>query len=102
MTDVSDGLLADLGHVARASDVGIEVATDGLVADRDAVGAAAEALGVNPLNWVLAGGEDHALVATFPGALPDGWRSIGRVVEGPAEVLVDGERWHGDTGWVSY
>jgi thiamine-monophosphate kinase len=102
MTDVSDGLLADLGHVARASHVGIDLSSAGLAPDRDAVGPAAETLGVNPLSWVLAGGEDHALVATFPGALPEGWRPIGRVADGPADVLVDGERWHGDTGWVSY
>ena len=41
----------------------------------------ATALGGDPLAWVLTGGEDHALLATFPPdtALPDGWTAIGTV-----------------------
>ncbi|PRC51145.1 thiamine-phosphate kinase, partial [Mycobacterium sp. ITM-2017-0098] len=33
MTDVSDGLLADLGHIASASGVHIDLSVDGLRAD---------------------------------------------------------------------
>lgn len=102
MTDVSDGLIADLGHIAAASGVGIDVSRDSLGGDHDALRAAADALSVDPWVWVLAGGEDHPLVATFPGSPPDGWRVIGRVLDGPPRVLLDGERWHGDTGWRSY
>ena len=102
MTDVSDGLLADLGHVASASNVGIDVSRDALGVDHDALSAAAGVLKTDPWVWVLAGGEDHALVATFPGSPPAGWRVIGRVVDGPPRVLLDGERWHGDTGWESF
>lgn len=102
MTDVSDGLIADLGHIADASGVVIDVSRDALAADRDALGAAADALGMNAWGWVLGGGEDHVLVATFEGSPPAGWREIGRVLEGPPTVLVDGERWHGDAGWRSY
>jgi thiamine-monophosphate kinase len=102
MTDVSDGLLADLGHIAQASGVGIDVAKDALGADLDPLTAAGTTLSVDPWVWVLAGGEDHSLVATFPGPPPAGWRVIGRVLEGPARVLVDGERWHGDSGWQSF
>jgi thiamine-monophosphate kinase len=81
MCDVSDGLVADLGHVARASGVLI-----GLHAGR----LADEAV---DLQHVLHGGEDHALVATLPpGApLPGGCRTIGRVSAGAPGVLVDGE-----------
>jgi thiamine-monophosphate kinase len=57
---------------------------------------------MDPWVWVLAGGEDHALVATFPGPPPVGWRVIGRVLDGPPRVLIDGERWHGDSGWQSF
>ena len=32
---------------------------------------AAQALGVDPYTWLLAGGDDHALAATFP---PRTWR----------------------------
>jgi thiamine-monophosphate kinase len=102
MTDVSDGLMADLGHVAAASQVGIDVSSAALSADRDAVADAAEAVAEDALAWVLGGGEDHALVATFTGAPPTGWRPIGRVVEGPARVLVDGDTWAGNPGWQSF
>ncbi|OBY30422.1 thiamine-monophosphate kinase [Mycolicibacter kumamotonensis] len=102
MTDVSDGLLADLGHLATASQVTIEVSTAGLAADREALAPAAAALGADVWAWVLGGGEDHALVAAFPGVVPPGWRVIGRVTEGPATVLVDGAPWDGDAGWQSY
>ncbi len=102
MTDVSDGLIADLGHVAAASQVTIEVSTAALAADHQALVTAAAAVGADPWAWVLGGGEDHALVAAFPAAPPAGWRAVGRVAEGPARVLVDGAAWDGDTGWQSY
>ena len=72
MIDVSDGLIADLRHVAEASGVGIDLSTAALAADRDALAAAAAAVGVDPWSWVLGGGEDHALVACFAGAVPAG------------------------------
>jgi thiamine-monophosphate kinase len=99
MIDVSDGLLADLGHIADASGVAIDVSTGQLtVAPRlvDVGGA----LGVDPLRWVLTGGEDHALVATFPAeaTLPPGWSTIGTVRTGSG-VQVDGEPYDGTAGW---
>jgi thiamine-monophosphate kinase len=102
MTDVSDGLLADLGHIADASGIGIDVSSEALEADREALGAAAAATQQDALAWVLGGGEDHALVATFPAEVPDGWRRIGVVVDGPARVLVDGAPWSGNPGWQSF
>jgi thiamine-monophosphate kinase len=99
MIDVSDGLLADLGHVARASGVGIDLHRDAFEVPpqmRDT----AQALGVDPYSWILAGGDDHALAATFPPAvaLPAQWRRIGRVVPGPG-LTVDGRPHEGPTGW---
>jgi thiamine-monophosphate kinase len=102
MTDVSDGLLADLGHVAKASGVGIDLSTASLTADRDAVADAATATDADAWAWVLGGGEDHALVAAFPGPPPDGWRAIGRVIDGPPRVSVDGAAWRGNPGWESF
>jgi thiamine-monophosphate kinase len=102
MTDVSDGLIADLRHVAEASAVGIELSTAALAPDYEAVADAAAAAGGDPWAWVLAGGEDHALVATFPGAAPQEWRIIGKVFDGPARVLVDGQEWNGYAGWQSF
>jgi len=101
MTDVSDGLLADLGHVAKASGVRVELSTAALAADRDAVAGAAAAVGTDPWAWVLGGGEDHALVATFDATPPD-WRVIGHVVDGVPGVVVDGAEWPGDAGWQSF
>ncbi len=121
MIDVSDGLLADLGHVADASGVLIDVETARLPAD-PALRAAAEALsaaqgapgdvvpgpgGVAPgpggLGWVLAGGEDHALTATFgPGTtLPGHWSVIGTVQKGHG-VTVDSRPAGGVTGWSHF
>lgn len=102
MIDVSDGLIADLRHVADASGVGMDLSTAALASDRDALAAAAVAAGADPWAWVLGGGEDHALAACFAGPAPAGWRIIGRVLDGPARVLVDDREWSGHAGWQSY
>jgi thiamine-monophosphate kinase len=102
MIDVSDGLIADLRHVAEASGVGTDLSTAALAADHDALTAAAAAAGADPWPWVLGGGEDHALVACFADAVPAGWRVIGRVLDGPPRVLVDGREWRGLEGWTSF
>jgi thiamine-monophosphate kinase len=102
MIDVSDGLVADLRHVAEASGVGIDLSTAALAADYDALVTAAAAAGADAWSWVLGGGEDHALVACFAGPAPAGWRVIGRVLDGPARVLVDGTEWRGYAGWQSF
>lgn len=108
MIDVSDGLLADVGHIASASGVCVDLSASGLRGDVDALVGAAAAAGSDPWQWVLGGGEDHALVATFSAAPPPGWRPIGTVVDaaalggGPPRVTVDGAVWGGDLGWLSF
>ncbi len=102
MTDVSDGLIADLGHIAAASGVEIDLEGAALRADVEALAAAADPIAANPWQWVLGGGEDHALVACFPGDLPPGWRHIGAVVRGAPQVCVDGSTWTGSAGWESF
>ncbi len=99
MIDVSDGLLADLGHVAEASGVGIDLVRDAFEVP-DQMRDAASALGADVYRWVLTGGDDHALVATFPDAveLPEPWRMIGTVV-GSGGVTVDGRPYTGGQGW---
>jgi thiamine-monophosphate kinase len=99
MIDVSDGLLADLGHIAIASGVAVNVLTSALPVNPRLV-EVASALGRDHLEWALTGGDDHALAATFPdGALlPPGWTAIGSVTSGSG-VSVDGEPWSGQGGW---
>lgn len=99
MVDVSDGLLADVGHIAAMSGVAIDIDRSALEVPaqmRDA----GKALGVDPYEWVLTGGEDHALVATFaPDVLLGAdWRVIGEVTEGEG-VTVDGDAYERPLGW---
>jgi thiamine-monophosphate kinase len=99
MIDVSDGLLADLGHIAAASGVGIDLRKEAFTVPAQMRDAAA-ALGVDPYTWILTGGEDHALAATFPPdtALPESWTVVGEVAAGTG-VTVDGRRYAGPHGW---
>ena len=103
MIDVSDGLLADLAHIGEASGVGIDVRTADLdiPARLKEVGAA---LGSDPLDWVLTGGEDHALVATFPpfAELPEGWRTIGVATMPDSGITVDGKPFAREGGWTHW
>jgi len=100
MIDVSDGLLADVGHIAQASGVGIDVRPEAFEISQQMRDAGA-ALGVDPYDWVLTGGDDHAIVATFPSGtdLPAEWRLIGRVLDGGG-VTVNGRAYRdGPMGW---
>ncbi|GMA30841.1 hypothetical protein GCM10025875_08330 [Litorihabitans aurantiacus] len=95
MLDVSDGLVRDAGRIAAASGCGLDLTTALLAPDVEALAAVAEELDADPLAWVLTGGEDHALLATFPAAvpLPPSFRRIGVVVPRTAAgagVTVDG------------
>lgn len=86
MMDVSDGLLRDAGRLARASGVVLELddpalAVPGALAHLRAV---AERLGADAgaaRGWLLTGGEDHGMLATFPAgtALPAGFTRLGGV-----------------------
>ncbi len=101
MIDCSDGLLADLGHIADASGVAIDVDTSKLdVVEPQSVVAAAVG-GGDPLTFILTGGDDHALLATFAASdVPEGWRIIGTVSDGDPTVTVDGAAWDGEAvGW---
>lgn len=84
MIDLSDGLALDARRVAAASGVAIDLS-------REAVGSRS----------ALDGGEDHSLLATFPGEVPDGFRVIGHVVEGSG-LLIDGEPYEARGGWDPY
>jgi thiamine-monophosphate kinase len=106
MIDVSDGLLADAAHLARASGVSIDVRSDAFEVPEPLVAVGA-ATGADPMQFILGGGDDHALLATFaPGtSLPEGWQAIGTVggigPDGPT-VTVDGAPHDGDAGWTHF
>jgi thiamine-monophosphate kinase len=126
MIDVSDGLLADLGHIADASGVRIDLDSAALRPDDRLITAARAVAGrdrhvsggrtsmvtrpgdEDPLDWVLTGGEDHSLAATFPAGtrLPPRWRVIGSVLSGLRDragpgtgVVIDGQPRAGAPGW---
>ncbi|MFT4123384.1 MAG: thiamine-phosphate kinase [Microbacteriaceae bacterium] len=88
MLDVSDGLALDAARIARASGVALDLDPG--------------ALGPDP-ERALAGGEDHALLATFPDAagIPSPFRRVGRVVAGAGGVLLAGRPLQ-PRGWDPY
>jgi len=90
MMDVSDGLVLDASRMAAAS--GVTIALESASLGPDAASA-------------LVGGEDHALLATFPPGrtLPRGFKRVGAVQErGKDAVLVDGRPHDGRGGWDPY
>jgi len=102
MIDVSDGLLADVGHIAESSGVAVDVDA-GAFEVAEPLRAVGAALGADPMRFILTGGDDHALVAAFPSdvPLPEGWTQIGQVGEGSG-VTVDGETYEGPAGHVHF
>lgn len=83
--DVSDGLIQDLEHVARASNVRIEIESEKIPLNPQ-FQTAAEKFNLDPLQVALTGGEDYALAFTGLGKLPG--TPIGHVRRGKAGVFL--------------
>ncbi len=95
MLDISDGLAKDAGRIAKASDVAIRLNARDLNGFEAMVEEPARAIGASALDWVLFGGEDHGLLATFPAEarIPREFKPIGVVLAAdenqPSRVLLD-------------
>lgn len=81
MLDISDGLVRDAGRLAAASGVVLDLDPAALKPLAEALRPASDLLTADPMAWVLGGGEDHGLLATFPAGirLPAGFTAIGSV-----------------------
>jgi thiamine-monophosphate kinase len=105
MTDVSDGLLSELRTMARQSGHAMHVDPSRVPVVPE-LAAAAAALHTDPLRWVLGGGEDHELLASFPaGVVPAGWTAIGTVTRrggGPPVVVTGIDDVDLDLGWRTF
>jgi len=86
--DISDGLSADLHHLAQASGTRMDI-RGSLIPLSQPLTAFARARGDAPLTWALHGGEDYRLLFTFP---PERDGEIGEIGEIAASaVTVIGE-----------
>jgi thiamine-monophosphate kinase len=86
--DVSDGLIADLGHVASAS--GLRIVVEG---ERVPLSAPLRALwGEAALLRAVTAGDDYQIAFTAPPGLEGPFTSIGRVEEGEGVDLLIGGR----------
>jgi thiamine-monophosphate kinase len=103
MLDLSDGLARDAARIAKASSVTIQIDSMQLQGFEAVLEEAARAIDANPSDWVIGGGEDHSLLATFPAdaTLPRAFKPIGVVLPaGPAPVML-GAQPLPERGWDS-
>ncbi|MDI2592224.1 thiamine-phosphate kinase [Pseudomonas sp. N3-W] len=91
--DISDGLLADCGHIALASKVGIQVERSKLPISTALLAFLGQS---GAEEAALSGGDDYVLAFTLPPVelpplLADGWpiHVVGQVVAGQGVVLLD-------------
>ena len=103
MLDVSDGLVKDASRIAKASGVSVVLNKSDLLGFAAVLDQAGLRLERDPLDWVLYGGEDHSLLATFPNSatLPKGFKQIGLVAESKADFVYLDEESLRVSGWDS-
>ena len=103
MLDVSDGLVKDASRIAKASGVRVVLNKSDLLGFAAVLDQAGLRLERDPLDWVLYGGEDHSLLATFPPSvvLPKGFKQIGLVAESKADLVYLDDESLRVSGWDS-
>lgn len=109
MLDVSDSLALDCNRLAEASDVSIELDRTKLEGYSAVLELAAQSMDArddlarDSMDWVLYGGEDHALLATFPkdSEIPRGFKVIGEVVKRQKDAVTLGGVVLEARGWDS-
>ncbi|MBJ2346955.1 MULTISPECIES: thiamine-phosphate kinase [Pseudomonas] len=91
--DISDGLLADCGHIAQASDVALTVERDRLPLSNALVALLGQP---GAQQAALSGGDDYVLLFTLPpvrlsALLAEGWpiHVVGKVCAGQGVMLAD-------------
>jgi thiamine-monophosphate kinase len=101
MLDLSDGLARDAARIAKASGVKLVINSRDLQGFEAMLDDVAMRLGVQARDWVLGGGEDHSLLATFAPdvEIPRAFKPIGFVAEGSG-VFLDSEPL-AEAGWDS-
>jgi thiamine-monophosphate kinase len=101
MLDLSDGLARDAARISKASGVKLVINSKDLQGFEAMLDDVAMRLGVSSRDWVLGGGEDHSLLATFaPGVeIPREFKPIGLVAEGSG-VYLDSQLLE-ESGWDS-
>jgi thiamine-monophosphate kinase len=103
MLDISDGLIKDASRIAKASDVSIKIRAQDLVGFEAILDQVSQRLEKKALDWILYGGEDHALLATFPkdAIIPKSFKVIGAVIARSDESIYLDDQPLISLGWDS-
>lgn len=104
MMDISDGLLRDAVRMAKASKVNFNFDSTALESFKARLEPASLWLKQDPMTWVLEGGEDFGLLATFPASveIPEEFTVIGQVQQQAGRrslTKIDGEVVNGSRGF---
>ncbi|MDP9801616.1 thiamine-monophosphate kinase [Arcanobacterium wilhelmae] len=103
LMDVSDGLVKDVGRMAGASGVWVDIDHHAITRLIGPIATAAGRLSADRSQWAYTGGEDHGFVGTVAkdAPIPGGFTRIG-TVRGAAlggRVTVGGVPFEGNGGW---
>ncbi|WP_253743868.1 thiamine-phosphate kinase [Herbiconiux sp. SALV-R1] len=107
MLDVSDGLVLDARRLAVASGCSVRLDPAAIAREARALNDLDAVVSDHASHFVLAGGEDHALLATFPAGaeLPEGFRRLGEIgdpVDAAEPVLLGDTPYSARGGWDPY